>query len=290
MARVALGLSPIGFAPTPLQREERHDASGARPDLRLAPPFALIAGTWDRSLQQAHPLGRAFSVIIHVALLGLFLALAPRYAKVALPPVPDMWAFTASAPAPLAPGPPPPKASVKPEPKPETAAPEPVPQMLAAIPVAAPVGISPETGLVASTPPAVTGLGVEGGVSWGISGGFVLSGLPQPPPPPPPVPPAQPIRVGGDITEPALLYKVNPEYPAIAQAALLEGIVILEATVDAEGRVESVRVLRSGGTLLDRAAIDAVSEWRYSPLIFHGKPHPFILTVTVSFSLERPGR
>jgi protein TonB len=93
--------------------------------------------------------------------------------------------------------------------------------------------------------------------------------------------------VGGDITEPAVLYKVHPEYPSIAQAAMLEGIVILEATVDGDGRVESVRVLRSKGVLLDRAAVDAVKQWRYSPLIFHGRPHPFILTVTVSFSLER---
>jgi protein TonB len=90
--------------------------------------------------------------------------------------------------------------------------------------------------------------------------------------------------VGGDIQQPALVHRVNPDYPPIAISARKEGVVILEATVDEDGSVERVRVLRSE-PLLDNAAIDAVKQWRYSPLQLNGRAHPFILTVTVSFTL-----
>jgi protein TonB len=61
-------------------------------------------------------------------------------------------------------------------------------------------------------------------------------------------------------------------------------MVIVEATVDERGHVESVKVLRSAG-LLDGAAIDAVKQWRYSPLTLNGRPTAFVLTVTVQFHL-----
>jgi protein TonB len=61
-------------------------------------------------------------------------------------------------------------------------------------------------------------------------------------------------------------------------------VVILEATVGRDGRVEEVRVLRSV-PLLDNAARDAVLQWEYAPLLLNGKPERFILTVTLSFNL-----
>jgi TonB family protein len=94
----------------------------------------------------------------------------------------------------------------------------------------------------------------------------------------------KPVRVGSDIEQPTLLYRVSPEYPQIAISAKKEGGVILEATVDADGLVSHVRVLRSE-PLLDKATVDAVKQWRYSPLHLNGRAQPFILTVTVSFNL-----
>ena len=84
---------------------------------------------------------------------------------------------------------------------------------------------------------------------------------------------------------PALVYRIEPVYPDIAVRAHVEGVVILEATVDREGRIEDVRVLRSM-PLLDRAALEAVRQWRYSPLLLNGKPGRFVLTVVVSFRLS----
>ncbi len=86
------------------------------------------------------------------------------------------------------------------------------------------------------------------------------------------------------MTAPALLERVEPEYPPIAVRAQVKGVVILEAVVGLDGRVEDVRVLRSI-PLLDAAAIQAVRKWRYSPLLLNGTPERFVLTVTVSFSL-----
>jgi len=132
--------------------------------------------------------------------------------------------------------------------------------------------------------------GVEGGVPGGVVGGViggVIGGLPDAPPPPPPSPakPA-PVRVGGQIKQPALIRRVEPFYPPLAIQAHIEGTVILEAIVSAQGRVENVTVLRSAGALLDNAAIGAVKQWQYSPVVLNGIPTPFILSVVLSFNLE----
>ena len=77
---------------------------------------------------------------------------------------------------------------------------------------------------------------------------------------------------------------MEPAYPRIAVAMGIEGTVILDAIVNEEGGVESLKVLRSGG-VLDRPALEAVRQWRYSPVILNGRPEKFILTVVVSFRL-----
>ena len=127
--------------------------------------------------------------------------------------------------------------------------------------------------------------GVEGGVPGGVVGG-VVGGLvsERPPPPPPPAVGRAPVRIGGALKAPALVERVEPEYPPLAVRAQVQGVVILEAIVDRDGRVEDVRVLRSI-PLLDQAALAAVQQWRYSPLLLNGTPERFVLTVTVSFSL-----
>jgi protein TonB len=93
------------------------------------------------------------------------------------------------------------------------------------------------------------------------------------------------VRIGGELKAPALVERVEPEYPPLAVRAQVQGVIILEAVVDQHGRVEEVRVLRSI-PLLDKAAITAVRQWRYSPLLLNGTPERFVLTVTISFSLS----
>ena len=162
-----------------------------------------------------------------------------------------------------------------------------VPQNPDAAPVAPPAEIGPEVNRVA-TAGVVGGVegGVEGGVAGGIVGGIPGGVVPPPPPPPPPAPaPRAPVRVGGQITTPALLKRVEPHYPEIAVSAQMTGLVILEATVGADGCVEEVKVLRSRSVFLDRAAVEALKQWQYSPLVLNGIKTPFVLTVTFNFSV-----
>jgi protein TonB len=78
---------------------------------------------------------------------------------------------------------------------------------------------------------------------------------------------------------------VSPNYPALAKSARIEGTVYLEATIDANGIVRDVKVLKSI-PLLDEAAKAAVSQWRYTPTKLNGVAVPVILTVTVTFTLK----
>jgi protein TonB len=92
--------------------------------------------------------------------------------------------------------------------------------------------------------------------------------------------------VGGSIRQPTKIHDVQPIYPAIAQSAHVEGIVILEAVIDERGRVTETRILRHV-PLLDDAAEAAVRQWVYSPTLLNGQPIPVVMTVTVQFKLER---
>jgi protein TonB len=196
-----------------------------------------------------------------------------------LPDPPDMMAFVVAAPPPPPPPPPAPPKPAEPTSEPVRSAPQPVvqpapSQPIVAAPVEAPSAIAPETGREAEAlRPFEASLerASEGGVIGGVSDA-------------PPVPPPAIVRIGGSMKTPRLARRVEPVYPDIAQRAAIEGIVILEATVGEDGRVDGVKVLRSQ-SLLEQAAIDAVKQWQYEPLIYGGRPTPFVLTVTLSFNL-----
>jgi protein TonB len=95
---------------------------------------------------------------------------------------------------------------------------------------------------------------------------------------------ATPVRVGGNIPPPTKTNNVSPDYPEIAKVARVQGVVILETTIDEQGRVANARVLRSI-PLLDQAALDAVRLWQFTPTLLNGSPVPVIMTVTVQFTL-----
>jgi len=116
---------------------------------------------------------------------------------------------------------------------------------------------------------------------------------PMPPPPPPPPPPdaavsksgMAPVRVGGNIRVPTKVKDVRPLYPPAAQTAGIQGVVIIEATIDVDGRVGDAKVLRSISEL-DQAALEAVRQWEFTPTELNGVLVPVIMTVTVNFSLQ----
>jgi TonB family protein len=112
--------------------------------------------------------------------------------------------------------------------------------------------------------------GVPGGVVGGVTGGVDSKGA---------------VRIGGTIPPPTKIKDVRPAYPLEAQAGRVQGVVIVEARVEADGTVSDVRVLRSI-PLLDQAALDAVKQWEFTATLLDGKPVPVIMTVTVNFRLE----
>jgi len=128
------------------------------------------------------------------------------------------------------------------------------------------------------------GFGVVAGGVGGVSGG-VLTAPPPPPPPPPPNWAAGAIRVGGNMPPPTKVKNVAPVYPPLAESARVQGVVILETIVGADGKVQDARVLRSI-PLLDQAALDAVKQWEFTPTMLNGSPVPIVMTVTVQFTLQ----
>ena len=94
----------------------------------------------------------------------------------------------------------------------------------------------------------------------------------------------QPVRVGGAIKAPAQTKRVNPPYPPEAQAAGVQGVVIMEVTIGIDGKVTDVRVLRPI-PLLDQAAVEAVRQWEYAPTVVNGVTVPIVMTVTLNFAL-----
>jgi len=83
-------------------------------------------------------------------------------------------------------------------------------------------------------------------------------------------------------------YQVHPSYPATARQARIEGTVRLLVHVLADGRVEEIRVEASAGHPdLDRAATDAVRQWRFDPARKGTEPIASWVILPVEFHLTR---
>jgi protein TonB len=207
------------------------------------------------------------SLLSHSIVIAMFVVL-PILAAPLLPAVlgddmPDYINITV---------PPPPAA-----PKPRITEAKPIENRNAA-PLVAPDKVTPETFDPVEEP----------GSDIGVVGGADDLDIVLAPPPPvvKPPEPQKPVVVGGTIRQPMKLRGIDPVYPAIAQAARVQGIVILEATLGPDGRMVNARILRSV-PLLDQAALEAVRSWEYTPTLLNGVPVPVIMTITVSFTLSK---
>jgi protein TonB len=98
------------------------------------------------------------------------------------------------------------------------------------------------------------------------------------------MPPSGPIQVTSDLQMAMLVRKVIPEYPPLARAARISGIVRLIGTIGKDGTIQNLQVV-SGHPMLARAAVDAVQRWVYKPTLLNGKPVEVIAPIEVSFTL-----
>jgi protein TonB len=122
-------------------------------------------------------------------------------------------------------------------------------------------------------------LGIIGGSEIEIGGVVPAPVLATPPP-------AKPVPVGGTIRPPQRIAYTAPVYPPLALTTRVQGLVIIEATIDTNGHVQAARVLRSDSPLLNEEALSAVRQWTYTPTLLNGVPVSVIMTVTVDFRLH----
>jgi TonB family protein len=95
-----------------------------------------------------------------------------------------------------------------------------------------------------------------------------------------------PFRVGGGVTPPTVLSRVEPQYSEEARKARYQGTVVLEAIVKRDGTVDILRVVRSLGFGLDENAIQALKQWRFKPGMRNGIPVDVALNIEVNFNLR----
>lgn len=92
-------------------------------------------------------------------------------------------------------------------------------------------------------------------------------------------------RIGGGVSAPQLLFKVEPEYSEEARKAKFQGTVVLYVEVDEKGIPRNLRIVRALGLGLDEKALEAVQKWRFKPGQKDGKAVPVAATVEVNFRL-----
>lgn len=96
------------------------------------------------------------------------------------------------------------------------------------------------------------------------------------------------IRVGGNVQATKLLFMVKPAYPPDAEAAGIEGTVMLRAVISVGGDLLGLSVINTSvDAELAQAAMDAVHQWRYQPTLLNGVPVEVVTTIAVTFRLER---
>jgi periplasmic protein TonB len=93
-----------------------------------------------------------------------------------------------------------------------------------------------------------------------------------------------PFRVPSSIEAGLLIRKVIPGYPPLGKAMHVEGTVVLAATISRDGTIANLRVV-SGPSVLQQAAYDAVSNWRYRSYRLNGQPVDVETTINVIFTL-----
>jgi TonB family protein len=94
-----------------------------------------------------------------------------------------------------------------------------------------------------------------------------------------------PLTVSPEIMSRNITFKSKPIYPEDARRAGVEGVVVLDAVIGADGRVRRLTPVK-GPDLLVRSATAAVESWRFEPYLFDGKPRNVETTITVEFKLE----
>ena len=94
-------------------------------------------------------------------------------------------------------------------------------------------------------------------------------------------------RPGGAVSAPRLIKEVKPKYTSEALANSIQGTVVLEVIVAADGCASQIRIVRSldaGG--LDEEAVAAVAQWRFEPGRLGAAPVDVLVTIMLDFTIR----
>ena len=105
-------------------------------------------------------------------------------------------------------------------------------------------------------------------------------------PPAPSGGPGGAIAVRGDVRPPVKIVFPQPRYTEEARKARIKGVVILQAIVDATGKVSRIKILKDLPQGLGQSAVDTVKSWEFKPATLKGEPVPVYFNLTISFSLQ----
>ncbi len=94
------------------------------------------------------------------------------------------------------------------------------------------------------------------------------------------------MQVGGGVTAPEKIFAPQPRYSEDARKGRIQGVVILQAIVDAMGNISEVQVLKGLPLGLTESAIETVKGWRYRPATLDGQPVSVYLNLLINFSLQ----
>ena len=99
-------------------------------------------------------------------------------------------------------------------------------------------------------------------------------------------PPGKKFTPTDKVTPAKLIKKINPAYPPLARQTRISGTVKLRAVIGADGSVQQLDLI-SGHPLLVKPALDAVWQWKYTPVLVDGEPVEIDTTIDVVFSLKQ---
>jgi len=258
-------------------------------------PVAVV----DRMAVKRDPMSTAIAVVLHVAIIGLILfVVAKKVVSVTAPK--QATIVSLDAPPPPAPrelkvmgggggqkGPAPVSKGSPPKFSPVQIVPPKAPVIQPKLAVDPTIDVDPKLkmqstlpnmGMVNATNVGVSmgngngsGLGSGNGNGMGPgSGGNTGGGVRQ---------------VGGGVSAPSLVYKVEAEFSEEARKAKMSGVVTVGFVVDEKGNVIRARVIRGLGMGLDEKALEAVRQYRFKPAMENGKPVKVEVNVEVNFQI-----
>lgn len=98
---------------------------------------------------------------------------------------------------------------------------------------------------------------------------------------------SKPIKVEGEVQRPEAIQTTQPVYPEAARKDKLEGNTVVQTVIDEQGNIKDPAIQTSSGhESLDRAALDAVSTWKFKPATLKGKPVAVLYSITIRFTTD----